>query len=164
MPNKPIRENSKQKINNILPKILILAGIIIVIVVMLVLKNQQVEQTVAASEQAVKASAEPAGVQLEHHLEAGRPTFVFFHSNNCQSCLDMIAVVNQVYPDFEKEVALVDVDVYDQANQTLLQQAQIRSIPTQVFITAAGVGSGIIGVMTVDALREQLEMLAAGVK
>lgn len=152
------------KRNNILPKILILTGIVIVIVVLLFIKNQQVEQAVAASEQAVAVSNEPAGVQLDQHLDAGKPVFVFFHSNNCQSCLDMIAVVNQVYPDFEKEVALVDVDVYDPANQTLLQQAQIRSIPTQVFITFSGEGSGIIGVMTPDALREQLETLAAGVK
>ncbi len=162
MLNKPKQENSKQKINTILPKFLILAGIIIVIVVMLVLKNQQVEQAVAASEQVAASRNEPAEVQLDQLLEASQPTFVFFHSNNCQSCIDMITIVNQVYPEFEKTVALVDVDVYDPVNKNLLQRAQIRSIPTQVFINAAGKGSGIIGVMTSDSLRQQLEMLAAG--
>jgi thiol-disulfide isomerase/thioredoxin len=95
-------------------------------------------------------------------MEAGQPVFVFFHSNNCKSCLDMIAVVDQVYPDFRADVALVDVNVYDPENQGLIQRAKIFSIPTQVFIDASGQGKVTIGVMAPEDLRQQLQALAEG--
>lgn len=142
------------KKDSILPKILILAGIALIIAVILMVKNQGSQATVSP---AISAEA-----QLDEYLADGKPTFVFFHSNNCQSCLDMIAVVEQVYPEFKDQVALVDVNVYDSANQNLLQRAKINTIPTQVFIDASGQGMVTLGVMTVENLRQQLQALAGG--
>jgi thiol:disulfide interchange protein len=138
----------------IFPRILILAGIAILVSVVIILKSQP--------EQEINPTGASAETQLDQYLEEGRPVFAFFHSNNCKSCRDMIMVVEQVYPAFEDEVALVDVNVYDPANQSLLRRAKIYSIPTQVFIDASGQGKVTMGVMTPEDLRKQLQELAEG--
>ncbi|RMF04576.1 MAG: thioredoxin [Chloroflexi bacterium] len=98
--------------------------------------------------------------QLDQHLAAGRPVLAFFHSNDCVQCVKMIAVVEQVYPDFADTVALVDVNVYDHQNQNLLRRAGIRAIPTMIFIDADGHGQGVIGLMEPDAFRNQLQQIS----
>ena len=100
--------------------------------------------------------------QFDQHLAAGRPVVAFFHSNDCVQCVKMIEVVEQVYPDFAGEVALVDVNVYDRQNQNLLRRAGIRAIPTMIFIDGAGQGQGFIGLMEMDAFRHELQRLAGG--
>lgn len=125
------------------------------ITVIIMIKNQSVEQPTSTTNQTAEAL-------LDQYLAEGKPTFVFFHSNNCQSCIDMIAIVDHVYPEFEDTIALVDVNVYDSANQNLLRRANIYSIPTQVFIDRAGQGKVAMGVMSPEDLRTQLLELAEG--
>ncbi len=98
--------------------------------------------------------------QLDRLLQAGEPVFLFFHSNTCAQCVKMTGIVEEVYPDFSDSVALVDVDVYDEQNRNLLQRANIRAIPTLIFVDAEGEVSGQVGVMEPDALREKLTQLA----
>ena len=100
--------------------------------------------------------------QLEQLVAAGQPTLAFFHSNNCVQCIKMMEVVEQVYPEFDDSVALVDVNVYDQRNASLLQRARIRAIPTQIFFDQTGQGMVIMGAMTPDEFREQMQTLARG--
>jgi thiol-disulfide isomerase/thioredoxin len=151
-----IKSQKKRKSNWIQwPKIFILTGIVLIITIILIVKNQTVEQPVSTADQT-------AEVLLDQYLENGKPTLVFFHSNNCQSCIDMIAIVNQVYPEFEDTIALVDVNVYDPANQNLLQRAKINSIPTQLFIDHSGQGKVTIGIMSPEDLRTQLLALTKG--
>lgn len=100
--------------------------------------------------------------QVDHLLAAGQPIFVFFHSNTCQQCIDMTRIVEQVYPNFDGRVYLVDVNVYDSANQNLLRRAGLRVIPTSVFIDRSGEAWGYTGVMPAADLREQLQRLAGG--
>ena len=97
--------------------------------------------------------------QLDQLLAEGQPIFAFFHSNTCKQCVDMSAIVQQVYPEFANKVALVDVNVYDRQNQNLLRRAGIRVIPTLIFIGRSGQGRGYTGVMQPNALREQLQAL-----
>lgn len=59
-------------------------------------------------------------------------------------------------------MALVDVNVYDQANARLLQVARIRAIPTQIFFDRTDQGTMIMGAMTPDQFREQMQTLAEG--
>ncbi|HOT91924.1 MAG TPA: thioredoxin family protein [Anaerolineae bacterium] len=99
---------------------------------------------------------------LDRLLEEGQPVFAFFHSTTCAQCIEMTKIVEQVYPDFAQQVALVDVNVYDDANQNLLQRAGIRVIPTLIFIDRTGQGQGATGVMQAEKLREVLAGLAAG--
>lgn len=98
--------------------------------------------------------------QLEQALAAGKPTLAFFHSNNCRACMTMMKVVDEVYPAFAASVVLIDVNVYDKQNTNLLQRTGVRGIPTQIFYDKTGQGQLVMGVMTPDALREQLTALA----
>lgn len=102
----------------------------------------------------------PPEAQFDQHLAARQPMVAFFHSNGCVQCVKMIEVVEQVYPDFADTVALVDVNVYDRQNQSLLQRTGIRAIPTMIFVDAAGQGQGIMGFMEPDAFRLELQRLA----
>lgn len=97
--------------------------------------------------------------QVDRYMEQGQAAFIFFHSNNCQSCIDMMGVVDEVYPEFQEVLPIVDVNVYDPLNQRLLQRAQINTIPTQLFLGADGQGKISIGLMSPDQLREQLSTL-----
>jgi thiol:disulfide interchange protein len=119
----------------------------------------------AAIDPAAQGAALPGELpeaQLDRLVIAGKSTLAFFHSNNCVQCIKMMEVVAQVYPEFEDSVALVDVNVYDKANTRLLQRAQIRAIPTQIFFDRTGQGWVIMGAMTPDQFREQMQTLAGG--
>jgi thiol:disulfide interchange protein len=146
------KNQAKSSPSSLLPKILVLAGVVLLVAVLLIVKNQTAEPIIPVDE-----SPE---VQLDRLVTEGKPVFVFFHSNTCQSCIDMMGIVDTVHPEFEGEVALVDVNVYDQANENLLRRANIYSIPTELFIDASGEGSVLIGVITPDQLRQQLQTLA----
>jgi thiol-disulfide isomerase/thioredoxin len=120
--------------------------------------------TVTAEATLEKAPSPTANVlpeqQLDRLLQAGDPVFLFFHSNTCAQCVKMTGIVEEVYPDFSDSVELVDVNVYDERNRSLLQRANIRAIPTLIFVDAEGEVSGHVGVMEPDALREKLTQLA----
>jgi thiol:disulfide interchange protein len=148
----------KTSIKAQLPKILILFGIVLAVIAISIFKNQKTQPLPAAGETANETAEE----QLDRHLEGGEPVFLFAHSNSCQSCIDMMQTVNQVYPEFKDRIALVDVDVYDPANQALLQRARVASIPTQIFIDSTGQGKISIGVMAAEQLEQFLTELAEG--
>ncbi|MEA3375431.1 MAG: thioredoxin family protein [Chloroflexota bacterium] len=94
--------------------------------------------------------------QLDRLLSARKPVFLFFHSNTCVQCVRMTGIVEEVYPDYSDSVALVDVNVYDERNRSLLQRASIRAIPTLIFVDREGEVEGHVGVLEADALRQQL--------
>lgn len=142
---------TKPKKNEQLPKILILAGIVIIALAIFLIKNQSDKNLVTVNE-----SPE---AQFDKYLQEEKPVFIFFHSNNCESCIKMMAIVDQVYPDYENKVGLVDVNVYDPINELFLQRAGINTIPTQVFVNSSGDGKVTIGVMTADQLAQQLDLL-----
>jgi thiol-disulfide isomerase/thioredoxin len=147
----PIKNNPKQ--NGLLPKILIFAGIVVLVLVVFFVKNQPSQsQSAVPADQSLEA-------QFDGYLKEGKPTFAFFHSTNCHSCIVMMDTVAQVYPEFKDGVALVDVDVYDDQNGNLLRRAGINSIPTLVFIDRKGQGKVTIGVIEADQLRQQLQIL-----
>ena len=122
---------------------------------------EAVGQTQATAElaQATALPNELPEAQLERLLTAGQPTLAFFHSNNCVQCIKMMGVVEQVYPEFADAVALVDVNVYDQRNASLLQRARIRAIPTQIFFDQTGEGMMVMGAMDPGQFREQMQAL-----
>lgn len=103
-----------------------------------------------------------AEIVLDSLLEEGKPVFAFYHSTDCYTCKVMMATVAEVFPEYEGSLAIVDVNVYDPANQNLLREEKIQSIPTQVFYNRAGESIVIIGVMEPDVLRQQLDTLTDG--
>lgn len=143
----------KSNINRNLPKIFILVGFIVLVAGILLFKNQTEEQKVQVD------SNETAEQQLDRLMESGEVVFAFIHSNNCQTCIDMMQTVDTVYPEYKDKVALVDVDVYDPINQKLLQRAGVSYIPTQIFIDPNGEGKVQVGAMSPDELRSALNEL-----
>jgi len=107
-------------------------------------------------------AGESPEAHLDRLLEEGQPVFAFFHSYTCYQCTEMDKLVQQIHPAFAEHVALVDVDVYDTANRSLLQRAGIQVIPTLIFIERTGEGRGYTGMMPAEQLEEMLAALAAG--
>lgn len=158
------------------PKLAVIAGLLLLIGGVLFLKAQSrtaasVESRGAAGP--VSSISETGGLtqptptpalspeaQFDHILATGKPALAFFHSTTCIQCVQMTEIVEQVYPEFAGSVALVDVNVYDQRNANLLRRADIRVIPTLIFIDRSGQGRGYLGVMEVDELKKQLQALA----
>jgi thiol:disulfide interchange protein len=140
-----------------LPQILILGGVILLSVMILALKQNQTPTDASASSNAALPEA-----QLDRALEAGLPTLAFFHSNNCQQCIEMISIVEQVYPEFQDTVTLVDIDVYDERNTALLNRVGLQYIPTLIFYDHNGEEQVSVGVMEAEVLRWTLSALAEG--
>jgi hypothetical protein len=70
--------------------------------------------------------------------------------------------VNEVRPDFESQVAFVDVDVYDSQNRDFIRAAEVRTIPTTSLVDANGQEQTIIGAIAEEQLREHLRQLVVG--
>jgi thioredoxin-like negative regulator of GroEL len=130
----------------------IIAGLVILAASVLLLKREP-----PATEPVSSTLPE---VQLEQALEAKQPVLAFFHSNTCYQCTVMMEVVADVYPEFSDTVALVDVDVYDNQNTSLLRRAQIRTIPTVILFDRTGQGQIFLGVMEPDQLRQQMNLIS----
>lgn len=145
----PIQKKTSIKGN--LPRYLILFGIVLAIIAIFVFKNQKIESRFSPSETAEE--------QFDRNLASGKLIFAFIHSTNCQSCIDMMQTVAVVYPEFKDQIALVDVDVYDPLNESLLQRVKVSYIPTQIFIDSTGEGTIVVGAMTIDDLRKSLNEL-----
>ena len=157
-------------------QIFAVVGVLVLVVVVLALKpsapsatasvtgtesvqpTQVSEASTTVTDDSALAAAEGELPQahLERLLDMGVPILAFFHSTTCAQCVEMTGIVDQVYPDFETQVALVDVDVYDDLNQTLLQAAGIRVIPTLIFFDGEGTAQGSTGVMPAEQLRTVL--------
>ena len=145
------------KKTNLLPRILVVAGVLTLAAVLLLLKagsNNQAQTTAVAGDL-------PAD-QLQNALTEHRPTLAFFHSNNCHQCIVMMETVSQVYPGFADAVALVDVNVYDERNAQFLRDIRIQYIPTLIFYDRTGQEQVSVGVMEAEQLRQTLATLVGG--
>jgi thiol:disulfide interchange protein len=139
-----------------LPQILALGGIGFLVLVVILIKTQPSEEARVQHPDVLPQA------QLEQVLQAGQPALAFFHSNTCQLCIEMIGIVGDVYPDFADTVALVDVNVYDERNASLLQQVRLNFIPTLIFYDQSGEAQVVVGVMQAEQLRQTLATLAGG--
>ncbi len=149
--------------------VLILASVVLALGAILLLKEGRPPTSTIVNPP--PGSAAPAGSatavgsaadQLQAALAANKPALVFMHSTTCQSCIDMMHVVDQVYPEFAAQIALVDVDVYDEANEPLMQVLGLRYIPTIVVYDRAGKAAQNVGAMKADAFRTFLRQRALG--
>lgn len=136
------------------PQLAILGAVALLVAAVVILKNRPTGPAFGAESESAATTAPGARwsagpdelpkAQLQRLLAAGQPTLAFFHSNNCVECTKMIKIVADVYPEFEDSVALVDVNVYDPQNRTLLQQARVQYIPTLIFYNVSGEESEFI--------------------
>lgn len=100
--------------------------------------------------------------QLDRALAQHKPVLVFYHSNTCDSCIQMIDIVQQVYPAFAGSIALVDVNVYEPQNQALLERKKIQYIPTLILYKRSGQNQTFIGVIEPEQLHNELLALSEG--
>jgi len=133
------------------PILLILVGVALLLIAIFALKS---------------GASAPAGASLEAQLDQalkdGHPTFVFLHSLDCIPCKEMMVVVAEVYPEFKDSIALVDVDVYDQSNISLMRRERLQVIPTLVFYDRQGRRQIFVGVMQAEQLRDTLQAISTG--
>jgi thioredoxin-like negative regulator of GroEL len=142
-------------------RIAILAAVGLIVVVLVTAKAETAGPSPSRGPIA-GVEAEAPEVTLDRALAAGQPTLAFFHSLTCESCIEMTAIVGQVYPAFRGKVTLVDVNVYDDRNAALLSRARIVSIPTLVLVDRGGKIRWFPGVMDAAQLSQRLQALADG--
>jgi thiol:disulfide interchange protein len=135
-----------------------IASVVIVIAGITLLKAQTAPAPTVAG---APGGALPAD-QLNQALAQGKPALVFMHSTSCQSCIDMMKVVDQVYPEFAGQVTLVDVDVYYEANRPLMQKLGLKYIPTVVVFNGQGQSWQNVGLMKAEDFRALLRQRAIG--
>jgi len=150
------KKRQRKKKNN-LARNLVVVGVLALAAALLLIK---------AGNKPLEAPAETSGplpaVQLQNALAEHRPTLAFFHSYNCQQCIDMMEIVQQVYPEFTDSIVLVDINVYDERNESLLRQVGLQFIPTLIFYDRIGKNEISVGVMEAEQLRKKLSALAEG--
>ncbi|GAB4575015.1 MAG: hypothetical protein Kow0077_24460 [Anaerolineae bacterium] len=129
------------------PRLLVLGGLLLIIAAMLLVKAQQASSDI---------QNELPQVQLQTALANGRPTVVFFHSLTCEPCIQMMETVNLIYPEFADQITLVDVNVSDTRNHSLLREQGIRLIPSLVYYDRQGRSEISYGVMAHSVFRQQL--------
>ena len=155
---------------------MIIAAVVIVVVALLFVKQAQRKSDADAIAVLPSSNAIAEGTTLQPTAEVvvietleekidrlnqeKQAIFVFFHSDDCHLCIEMMKVVEEVLPEYEGRVNLVDVNVYDEANRNLLIRAQIRAIPTQLFFDTQGVITSSTGLMSAEELRNVLDNLA----
>lgn len=139
-------------------QLLVIVGVAVVAVLLITVKGQPAG---GASPLTPMADTEAPEAALDRALAAGQPTLAFFHSLTCDSCVEMTAIVKQVYPEFEGSITLVDVDVYDPRNDALLGRVRVPGIPTVVLFDRSGEATWLVGVTAADQLRARLLALAA---
>jgi len=149
------KRRSKKK--NYLARILIVVGVAVLAAVVLILKVGNNPQVPTAD-----TSGDLPATQLQNALAEHRPTLAFFHSYTCQQCIEMIGIVEKVYPDFADVIVLVDIDVDGERNEPLLRQVGLQYIPTLIFYDRTGQVQISVGVMEAEQLRQTLTALAEG--
>ena len=172
-----MNKETKSRLRPVLTRILILSGLLVIVIVILLVREgshieansesasaipiESVKNAVPTYRSPINTDESPAS-QWKYAIANGKPTLVFFHSNTCKSCLDMIDTVNEVYPEFFHQVVLIDVDVYDPQNEDLLYRVGINFIPTLVFYNQTGDSLFSIGVISSEELRQKLSDISQG--
>ncbi|MFH1635069.1 MAG: thioredoxin fold domain-containing protein [Chloroflexota bacterium] len=133
------------------PSLLILGGLVLLVVAVFFLKRD------TGNNVEVPLSLE---AQLDAALQEKRPTFIFLHSLDCIPCKEMMEVVAQVYPEFQEQVVLIDVDVYEQRNANILRREGLQAIPTLVFYDSTGERYMHVGVLPAEQMRTVLQNLS----
>ena len=164
------RTQNKNKQRAGTKNLLIIGGIVGIVFLLIFIKGQAKapEPTVAENEAPEVNSVAPVAQiaqelpeqTLDRLYNEKEPVFAFFHSDNCYLCIEMMKVVDEVIPEYDGKVNLVDINVYDENNKSLLQRAQIQAIPTQIFISSTGEVSRQVGLMSADQLRAVLDQIS----
>ncbi len=100
---------------------------------------------------------------IDRSMAEGKPVMVFFYSEDCRSCREMEKTIEDVFPEFKKNVTLVNVDVYDDENKELVERTGVHTTPVELFIDNQGIETLVLDVMNIEDLRAQLEKISGGI-
>ena len=150
MTNEPIQTEKRKKLRSWL----IIAGVIALVSLVALLKN--------TTELGRLMNGEPVEERLETLRAAGEPVVVFFHSPDCSSCEQVQESLDTVYPEFESEVTLLDLDVTDLRYREFVQRTGVQITPTLLLVDAVGNEKLIVGEISPQDLRRELALLSGG--
>jgi len=72
------------------------------------------------------------------------------------------ASLDEVYPAFKNAVTMLDVDVTDMRERELVERTGVQTTPTLLLVDASGVEKLIVGEISPQDLRAELEALVGG--
>ena len=104
----------------------------------------------------------PAAARLQQLQASVEPALVYFHSPDCSSCNQVKASLDEVYPAFRDNVTMLEVDVTDMRERELVERTGVQTTPTLLLVNASGVEKLIVGEISPQDLRGELEALIGG--
>lgn len=118
----------------------------------------------AASGTSIASVHNDAVADYEAAVATGKPVYVLFHSLSCVPCVEISAVVDEVFPDYEGDVVFVNAITEDPSGQELAAQFSFQYIPTSFFISPGGEGvvDSYTGAMDEAQMRAYLDALVQG--
>ncbi len=134
--------------------ILITLAVILFVVLVALLKSSAAERR--------WLRMEPLADQVSAYRAAGQPLVVYFHSPDCSSCAQVKEALDEVYPEFNNTVALLDLDVTNRRERAFVDASGVITTPTLLFIYSSGAEKRITGEISPEALRAELTALAGG--
>ena len=81
-------------------------------------------------------------------------------AKKCIPCKMMAPILAKLEKEYAGRAAIVFLDVWEDPKPA--HRFAIRGIPTQIFFDQTGKGMVILGAMTPDQFREQMQALAGG--
>ena len=72
----------------------------------------------------------------------------------------MMKAMDEAYPEFADKIVLVDVNVYEEYNAKMVEEAGILTIPTLVTYDRSGQHRLLVGSLDAQFLREIMQQLS----
>ncbi len=104
----------------------------------------------------------PVSEQVATSKAAGQALVVYFHSPGCSSCARVQTALEQVYPEFESDIMLLDVDVTKRSERSFVETSGVITTPTLLFISPDGRENLFVGEISTAQLRAELLALTGG--
>ncbi len=113
-------------------QVLIITGLLALAVFVLVVKGS------SSSGPVPNKPTDLPEAQLQRALANAKPTLAFYHSTTCEQCKNMMKAMDEAYPEFAEKIVLVDVNVYEEYNAKMVEEAGILTIPALVAYDRSG--------------------------
>jgi thioredoxin 1 len=116
-------------------KIIIVAVLAVAIAGVLISKNRQKERAEKSAPEKVQVAATNA-VAAADVFNNALPKLLDLGANKCMACKMMTPVLDELEKEFAGKLEVKFIDVWQ--NQDAAEKYEIKTIPTQIFISADG--------------------------
>jgi thiol-disulfide isomerase/thioredoxin len=142
------------KKTSFLSQVLIITGLLVLAVFVLVVKGS------SSSDSVPNIPTDLPEAQLQRALASAKPILAFYHSTTCEQCKNMMKAMDEAYPEFADKIVLVDVNVYEEYNTEMVEEAGILTIPALIVYDRSGQQQLYIGSLDAQFLREIMQQLS----